>query len=85
MIYGTDREIPNVEEVQAILATPKRTEVVANRSRCCTSRDTFPINGTVTPQRPQASLRNFGKPTLRQTCSRESPGAPFAFKDSMIH
>ena len=40
MIYGIDREIPNVEEVQAILATPKRTEVVANRSRY-TSRDTF--------------------------------------------
>lgn len=39
-------------------------------------------------RRPNAARTRrlwWRKPTLRQTCSRENPGAPFAFKDSMIH
>jgi len=36
-------------------------------------------------EKTKKSRRGMNKLTLKQTCYRESPAAPFAFKDSMIH
>jgi hypothetical protein len=89
MFFGghSRRELsPHSEMVKKIFGHPEvASSSRANRSRC-TSRDTTRTvklgRDASTPRRKRVS---FWKPTLRQTCSWEDPGAPFAFKDSMIH
>ena len=49
------------------------------------SEGTRPRTSAATPRRRASKRAIRLMPTLGQTCSREDPRAPFAFKDSMIH
>ena len=61
--------------------------IAARRSRC-TSRDTARQGRDAPTPRPHVRARYsicFGNRHSDRHAPREDPGAPFAFKDSMIH